>query len=77
MLIAQQQQNQTNRDRGMDSNAAWPGPIPPGEKSVPDATATDYTPAEGANNVQPSTDVNYMYSGSQTPHNGTGTSESY
>jgi nuclear transcription Y subunit beta len=70
-----EQQNQTNRDRVIDNNA-WPGQMPAGEKGV-ESTGAEYAANEGTNSVQGGADVNYMYGGTQPPHNGTASGESY
>ncbi len=37
----------------------------------------EYPSAEGANSVEGAPDVNYMYGGAQTGHNGSGAGEGY
>jgi hypothetical protein len=76
MVSLEQQQNQTNRDRGLENNSAWAATLPPGEKGAPDGSNADYAGADATNNVQ-AAEVNYMYGGAQPPHNGTGAGEGY
>jgi hypothetical protein len=51
-------------------NPGWAGGNPS------DAPGAEYG-AEGAGNVEGAPDVNYMYAGGQTGHNGAGAGEGY
>ncbi|VUC36110.1 unnamed protein product [Clonostachys rosea] len=69
-----EQQNQTNRDRVIE-NQAWGGQIS-GEGAVASEGAAAAAP-EGSNNIEGGADVNYLYSGAQSGHNGAGAGEGY
>jgi nuclear transcription Y subunit beta len=63
-----QQQNQSNRDRVMDSGGSWAGGMMSGEKGE--------NAPEGSNSLEGGADANYMYA-AQGGHNGTGAGEGY
>ncbi|KFA78381.1 hypothetical protein S40288_04942 [Stachybotrys chartarum IBT 40288] len=71
-----EQQNQSNRERVMESGG-WTNQMTqddkPGESG---AVGTDYSGAEGANSVEGGAEASYMYE-SQAGHNGAGTGDGY
>ncbi|RSL80528.1 hypothetical protein CEP51_006499 [Fusarium floridanum] len=69
-----EQQNQSNRDRVMDSTP-WAGGMMGDAKAEPGAVGNEFAP-EGANSVEGAGDPNYIY-GSQPGHNGAGAGDGY
>ncbi|RSL72825.1 hypothetical protein CEP54_000779 [Fusarium duplospermum] len=69
-----EQQNQSNRDRVMDSTP-WAGGMMGDAKAEPGAVGNEFAP-EGANSVEGTGDPNYIY-GTQPGHNGAGAGDGY
>lgn len=57
-------------------NAGWAGGMP-GEKGMGEGGPDYHGGPEGANSVEGPPDVNYMYGGAQTGHNGAGAGDGY
>jgi nuclear transcription Y subunit beta len=70
-----EQQNQSNRDRVMESSG-WTNSMMPGDKVEPGTQVSEYPSAEGSNSVEGGADPNYMY-GSQAGHNGAAGADGY